>query len=142
MKKQLHVRIAEHLRAGLDLRVEQSGEPLTVIVERYLAEGLARDTGQLVEIQSLPEIRSAVSDELFKGMNQFYQQLSADLAKANKRDTERLAKLSANSWRDSGIAWRLIYGLVSHIAGSTKAREWYEDAKAKAGKAIGGGNEQ
>lgn len=142
MKKQLHVRIAEHLRAGLDLRVEQSGKPLTVIVERYLAEGLARDAGQLVEIQSLPEIRNAVRDETFKAMSQAYQQLSTDLAQASKRETERLAKLSANSWRDSGIAWRLTYGLVSHIAGNVKAREWYEDAKAKAGKAIAGGNEQ
>lgn len=29
-------------------------------------------------------------------------------------------------------------GLVSHIVGNVKAHEWYEDAKAKARKAIGG----
>lgn len=139
MKKRLDIRITSALRNGLDQRVEQSGEMLTAIVERYLAEGLARDAGQIVEIQSLPEIRAAVQQETTRAIGQLYHQLSADLVKANKRDTERLAKLSANSWRDSGIAWRLLYGLISHTVGSVKTREWYEDAKAKAGKAISGG---
>ena len=91
-----------------------------------------------MEADSLPEIRTAVRDETFKAMSQLYQQLSTELAKSNKRDTERLAKLSVNGWRDSGIAWRLLYGFISHTVGNAKAREWYEDAKAKAGKAIGG----
>ncbi len=138
MKKRLDIRMKSELRDGLDQRVAHSGEMLTTIVERYVAEGLARDAGLLVEIQSLPEIRVAIRQETARVMGQLSQQLSADLAKAAKRDTERLAKLSANSWRESGIAWRLIYGLTSHIVGNVKAREWYEDAKAKAGKAIAG----
>jgi hypothetical protein len=142
MKKQLHMRIAEHLRAGLDLRVEQSGKPLTAIVERYLAEGLARDAGIVIEIQSLPEIRAAVREETSRAIGQLYQQLSADLAKASKRDTERLAKLGAHGWRDAGIAWRLLYALISHLVSKDAAREWFEDAKAKAGKALKAGEEQ
>jgi hypothetical protein len=141
MRKRLSVRITEKLRDDLDQRVEQSGEPLTVIVERYLTEGLARDAGQLVEIQSLPEIRTAVRDETARVIGQLYQQLAADTAKSNKRDTERLAKLSANGWRDAGVAWRLLYALISQLVSKDAARAWYEDAKAKAGKAMRSGDE-
>ena len=136
MKKRLDVRIAGELRDGLDQRVEQTGQQITAIVERYLREGLARDAGQLVEIQSLPEIRAAVRDETSRAIGQLYQQLSTDLAKANKRDTERLAKIGVNTWRDAGIAWRMLYALLSHLVGGDKARDWYEDAKGKAGKAL------
>jgi hypothetical protein len=136
MKKRLDVRIEEELRDGLDQRAEQSSQQLTAIVERYITEGLARDAGKLVEIQSLPEIRAAVRDETTRAIGQLYQQLVADLAKANKRDTERLAKMGSNTWRDAGIAWRLLYALLSHMVGGDKARDWYEDAKAKAGKAL------
>ncbi len=142
MKKRLDVRVAGELRDGLDQQVEKTGQQLTVIVERYLAEGLARDAGQLQEIQSLPEIRAAIREETTRAIGQLYQELSADLAKANKRDTERLAKMSANTWRDAGIAWRLLYALLSHLVSNEKAREWFEDAKAKAGKALKSGDEQ
>ena len=143
MKKRLDVRIAAELRDGIDQRVEQTGDQLTVIVERYIREGLARDAGQLQEIQSLPEIRAAVREETTRAIGQLYQELSADLAKANKRDTERLAKMSANTWRDAGIAWRMLYALLSHLVGAEKAREWFDDAKNKAGKALkSAGDEQ
>ncbi len=136
MKKRLDVRVAGELRDGLDQRVQKTGDQLTVIVERYLAEGLARDAGQLQEIQSLPEIRAAIREETTRAIGQLYQELSADLAKANKRDTERLAKMSANTWRDAGIAWRMLYSLLNQLVGGDKAREYWEDAKAKAGKAL------
>jgi hypothetical protein len=136
MKKRLDIRLESELRDGLDQRVQQSGDLLTTLVERYIAEGLARDAGQLIEVQSLPEIRAIVQQETTRAIEQLYEQLSTNLVRAAKRDTERLAKLSANGWRDSGIAWRLLYALASHTVGNTKVREWYEDAKAKAGKAI------
>lgn len=141
MKKRLDVRVEAELRDGLDQRAEQTGQQLTAIVECYITEGLARDAGQRVEIQSLPEIRAAVRDETTRVMSQLYEQLSTDLAKASKRDTERLAKMSANTWRDAGIAWRMLYALVSHLAGADKARDWYEDAKAKAGRALKSGDD-
>lgn len=142
MKKRLDLRVEAKLRDGLDQRVSQSGQQLTAIVERYIADGLARDAGTLVELQSLPEIRAAVRDETTKAMGQLYQQLSTDLAKSNKRDTERLAKIGSNTWRDAGIAWRMIYGLISRLVSANVAREIYEDAKAKAGKALKSGEEQ
>jgi hypothetical protein len=141
MKKRLDIRIESALRDGLDQCAEQSGAMLTTIVERYLQEGLARDAGQLVEIQSLPEIRAIVRDETSRTISQLYEQLSADLAKNAKRDTERLAKMSANGWRDAGIAWRLLYALISKVVSAEYARQAYEDAKAKAGKAMHSGGE-
>jgi UDP-N-acetyl-D-mannosaminuronate dehydrogenase len=121
--------------------VNGTGQQLTAIVERYIKEGLARDAGQLVEIQSLPEIRAAVRDETTRAMGQLYQQLTTDLAKASQRDTERLAKMSANGWRDAGIAWRMVFGLISKLKSDAEALRIYEDAKAKAGKAMRSGDE-
>lgn len=141
MKKRLDLRIAGALRDGLDQRAQQTSLPLTTMVERYIAEGLARDAGQMVEVQSLPEIRAAVREETARAIEQLSQQLSADLARSNKRDTERLAKLSSHGWRNAGIAWRLLYALLSHLVGTDFARETYEDAKAKAGKAMRAGEE-
>ena len=145
MKKRLDLRIESELRDGLDLRVEQSGAQLTSIVERYIRDGLAKDAGTLIELNSLPEVRVAVRDETTKAMGQLYQQLSADLEKAARRDTERLAKISSDAARAGGIGWRMVYALISHLVEGRKIQSTqaiYEDAKAKAGKALRYGDEQ
>src|SRR5215472_688767 len=82
VKKRLDLRIEGALRDGIDLEAKRTGKPLTAIVEGYIRDGLARDHGQLVELNSLPEIRAAVRQETEQAMGQLYQQLSLDLAKA------------------------------------------------------------
>jgi len=136
MKKRLDIRIESDLRDGLDHRVLQTGRQLTAIVEQYIKDGLARDAGQLVEIQSLPEIRATVREETSRAIGQLYQQLSTDLAKSAKKSDDRLAKLSANSVRNGGIAWRMLYALIHKLVSAEYAKTVYDDAKEKAGKAL------
>src|ERR1043166_7394175 len=66
MKKRLDIRIEEDLRDGVERLSQQNGQTLTAVVERYVRDGLARDNGELVEQQSLPEIRKGVREEVHR----------------------------------------------------------------------------
>src|SRR5512140_2775195 len=98
MKKQLGLRVEKQLKDELDDRTERTGRPVTAILEEYIAAGLARDNGELVEQQSLPEIRKAVRDEV----HQAIQELRGDL----------LAGLIVKGIRNAGIAQRMVYALL------------------------------
>ena len=136
MKHRLEIRIDADIRAGLDIEVRRSGKSLTAVVEEYISQGLARSQGKMIEVESLPEIRAAVRDETSRVIGQLYQQLSTDLAKSAKKSDDRLAKLSANSVRNGGIAWRMIYSLIHKLVSPEYAQTVYNDAKEKAGKAL------
>src|SRR5260370_37521914 len=98
-KERLVLRSGAELRDGLDLRVQESGRPLTAVVESYIAAGLARDNGELVEQSTLPLIGETVRREVNQALNQLYDKLSADMAKVALRDTNRLAALSVKGAR-------------------------------------------
>lgn len=135
-KKQIGFRVEAHLKDGLDAQAERSGRPATTILEEYMAAGLARDSGELVEQHSLPAIRIAVREEVARSMQELYQQLSADLQKSARRSDDRLAALIVKAARYSGIAQRMIYGLLAKTVNPDFANRAYEDAKEKTGKDI------
>ena len=97
MKKQIGLRIEAHLKDGLDDQARRSGKPATSILEEYITKGLARDSGELVEQNSLPvvreAVREAVREEVGKQMHMLSQHLSADLQKSAKRSDDRLTAL-------------------------------------------------
>jgi hypothetical protein len=136
MKKRLDLRIEAELRDGLDLRVDHTGQQLTAIVERYIRDGLTRDAGELVELNSLPAIRIAVREETNKAISQLYQQFAADLAKSAKKSDERLAKLGASGARNSGVAYRMVFSLIDRLVNREFALKALNDAKEKAAKAL------
>jgi len=136
MKKQLGLRIEEHLKDGLDQRAQQTNTPVTKVLENYIEAGLARDSGELIEQNSLPAIRAAVREEVNRAMQELYQQLSADLQKSARRSDDRLAALIVKAARSAGISWRLIYSLAAKLVSQDFASRVLEDAREKAGKEI------
>jgi hypothetical protein len=136
VKKQLGLRIDAKLKDALDERAQRTGTPATAILETYIAAGLARDNGELIEQSSLPAIRVAVREEVAKAIADLRQQLSADLAKSARRSDDRLAALIVKSARYAGIAQRMLYALVSKTAGQQFASAAYEDAREKTGKDL------
>ncbi len=135
-KKQLGLRIEGHLKDGLDERAQRTGTPATSILEEYIAKGLARDSGELIEQNSLPAIREAVREEVSKAMTELYQQLSADLQKSAKKSDDRLAALIVKTARYSGIGQRMIYALLAKTVNPNFANQAFEDAKEKTGKDL------
>jgi hypothetical protein len=85
MKKRLVIRSEANLRDGLDHRVLQTGHQLTAIVEQYIKDGQARDAGQLVEIQSLPEIRAVVRGETSRASDSSISSLVPTWRRARRR---------------------------------------------------------
>src|SRR6266516_5504366 len=136
MKKQLGLRIEGHLKDGLDEMSQRTGAPATGILEGYIEKGLARDNGELIEQNSLPEIRKAVREEVAKAMQELYQQISVDLPKSARRSDDRLAALIVKAARSAGIGQRMLYSLLSKSVNPDFAAKSYEDAKEKTGKDI------
>jgi hypothetical protein len=136
MKKRLDIRIEEDLRDGVELLSRQNGQTLTAVVERYVRDGLARDNGELVEQQSLPEIRKAVREEVGKAIQELRGDLLVDLQKSVKRGDDRLAGLILKGVRYAGIGQRMIYSLIAKTSGAEFAARAYDDAKEKTGKDI------
>lgn len=140
MKKQLGLRVEDHLKDGLDAQSERTGRSTTAILEEYIAAGLARDSGELVEQHSLPAIRAAVREEVARAMQELYDrlygQLSADLQKSARRSDDRLAALIVKAARYAGIGQRMLYAYLSKTVNPQYAERAYEDAKEKTGKDI------
>lgn len=136
MKKQIGLRVEAHLKDGLDERAQSTGIPATSILEDYMAAGLARDSGELIEQNSLPAIRAAIREEMAKAMQELYAQLSADLQKSARRSDDRLAALIVKAARYSGIAQRMLYSLTAKMVTQDFAAKMYEAAKEQTGKDI------
>lgn len=136
MKKQLGLRIEGHLKDGLDERAQKTGTPVTKVLEDYIEAGLARDSGELIEQNSLPAIRAAIREEVSNAMQELYQQLSADLQKSIKRGDERLIPLLTKAARSAGIAQRMLLSLAGKLVSQDFASRTYDDAREKAGRDI------
>jgi CRP-like cAMP-binding protein len=136
MKKQIGLRVEARLKDGLAERAERTGLPETSILEDYMAAGLARDNGELIEQNSLPAIRQAVREEVAKAMQDLYQQLSVDLQKSARRSDDRLAALIVKAARYSGIGQRMLYSLTAKMVTQDFAAKMYEAAKEQTGKDI------
>jgi len=136
MKKQIGLRVEARLKDGLAERAERTGLPETSILEDYMAAGLARDNGELIEQNSLPAIRAAIREEVAKAMQELYQQLSVDLQKSARRSDDRLAALIVKAARYSGIGQRMLYSLTAKMVTQDFAAKMYEAAKEQTGKDI------
>ncbi|MBA2393055.1 MAG: hypothetical protein H0V70_09955 [Ktedonobacteraceae bacterium] len=110
--------------------------PETSILENYIAAGLARDSGELIEQNSLPAIRQAIREEVAKAMQELYQQLSTDLQKSARRSDDRLAALIVKAARYSGIGQRMLYSLMAKTVNPDFAAKMFETAKEQTGKDI------
>jgi predicted DNA-binding protein len=134
--KQIGLRIDKNLKDGLDAQAERSNKAATALLEEYIATGLARDNGELLEQNSLPAIRAAVREEVGKAMQDLYQQLRDDLQKSAKRSDDRLAALIVKAARSAGIAQRMLFSLASKQVSYEFALKIWESAKEQVGKAL------
>jgi hypothetical protein len=136
MKKQLGLRVEATLKDGLKEQAERAGKAETTLLEEYIAAGLARDAGELIEHNSLPAIREAVREEVARSMQEVYQQLSTELQRSARRSDDRLAALIVKAIRGAGIGWRLVFALLAKQSTYDTAFKAYEDAREKAGKEL------
>ncbi len=135
-KKRLELRIEPELRDGLDVETARTGTPLTTLVERYIRDGLARDHGQLIETDSLPEIRAAVREETARAIGAAYQQLETGLDRMTHRNDERLVKLIVNAARYAGHGQHMVHSLIAKQYGRDLADRILEAAREVVGKEI------
>lgn len=133
-KKQIGLRIEAHLKDGLDDQARRTGIPATTLLENYIAKGLARDSGELVEQNSLPAVQQAVKEEVAKAIQELYHHLSTDLQKSARRSDDRLIALIVKGVRSSSITQRMLFTFIGKIVDSTYAKHTFEEAKELAGK--------
>ena len=140
MKKQLHILIAEPLRNGIDQRAQASGDTITAIVEEYIRRGLARDSGELIEQNSLPALGDLIRTELSKNAaalhKALYDELVTEMRATAKRTDTRLAALVVRAIRESGISRRLAYTLLARAYTPKFAEDAFTDAKLKTNKEL------
>ncbi len=142
--KQLNVWIRDDLRDALKELAEQQGRTMTAVVEEFLALGLARVRGELLEQQALPAVREAIDTEVGKANVQLYNalhellrtELLAEIRMHSKKDHDRLAALLIRAIREGGIARRMIYPLLAKAVSAEFAATVYQDAVEKTGKDL------
>src|SRR5579862_5342651 len=133
-KKRLDVGVEAELRDGGEFEAQRTGHSLSAIVERYVRDGLARDHGELIETNSLPEVRAAVREEVARGMSEAYQQLEAGLNRMTHRNDERLVKLILRSARYAGHSQHMVYSFLAKQFGRDLADRILQAAKEVVGK--------
>lgn len=142
--KQLNVWIRDDLRDALKDLAEQQGRTMTAVVEEFLALGLARVRGEIIEQQALPAVREAIDTEVGKANVQLYNalrellrtELFAEIRMHSKKDHDRLAALLIRAIREGGIARRMIYPLLAKVVSAEFAATAYQDAVEKTGKDL------
>jgi hypothetical protein len=142
--KQLNVWIRSDLRDTIKEIADQRGKTMTAVVEEFLAQGIARLRGEVLEQQSLPVVREAIHSAVGQANAQLYQALREllrtefldDLKAVEKKGDDRLAALVVRAIREGGIARRMIYPLLARIASESFAATAYQDAVEKTGKDL------
>ena len=142
MKKQIGHRVENNLKDGLSDQAKRSKKSEATLLEEYIAAGLARDNGQLIEQNSLPALREAVRSEFNACMDQLYERLSHDLQQSARKSDDRLAALIVKAARSAGIAQRMLFSLASKLVNYEFAMKIWESAKEQTGKAMVKSEEQ
>lgn len=117
---------------------------MTAVVEEFLAQGIARLRGEVMEQQSLPVVREAIHSAVGQANAQLYQALRDllraefldDLKAIEKKGNDRLAALLVRAIREGGIARRMIYPLLARQVSESFAAAVYQDAVEKTGKDL------
>lgn len=134
-KERFDIRISADLRRRLDDQAAHHGG-ITALAERYFEEGLARESGELVEQSSLPAIREAVRSEFNACMDQLYERLSRDLQQSARKSDERLAALIIKAARSAGITQRMLFSLTSKLVSNDFALKVWDAASEQTSKAL------
>jgi hypothetical protein len=142
--KQLNVWIRSDLRDAIREVAEQEGKTMTAVVEEFLAQGIARLRGEVLEQQSLPVVREAIHSAIGQANAQLYQALREvlhtevldDFKSLEKKGDDRLAALLVRAIREGGIARRMIYPLLARLVSESFATTVYQDAVEKTGKDL------
>jgi hypothetical protein len=142
--KQLNVWIRSDLREAIKEVAEREGRTMTALVEEFLAQGIARLRGEVIEQQSLPVVREAIQSEIGHANVQLYHALREllrtefldELKAVEKKGDDRLAALLVRAIREGGIARRMIYPLLARIVSESFAATAYQDAVEKTGKDL------
>jgi CRP-like cAMP-binding protein len=135
VKERFDIRISPDLRRQLDAQAVHDGG-ITALAERYFREGLARDSGELIEQSSLPAVREAVRSEFNVCLGELYEKLSRDLQQSARKSDDRLAALIVKAARSAGIAQRMLFSLASKLVSNDFAMKIWESAKEQTGKAL------
>src|SRR5579885_567208 len=106
--KQLNVWIRSDLRDAIREVAEQEGKTMTAVVEEFLAQGIARLRGEVIEQQSLPVVREAIHSAIGQANAQLYQALREvlrtevldDFKAVEKKGDDRLAALLVRAIRE------------------------------------------
>jgi flagellar biosynthesis/type III secretory pathway protein FliH len=141
-KKRLDVRVEAEIRDGVELEAQRTGHSLSAIVERYVRDGLAKDHGELIEANSLPEVRAAVREEVAKSMSEAYLQLERNLDRMTHRNDERLVKLILRAARYAGHSQHMVHAFLAKQFGRELADRILVAAKEVVGKEIAHRGEQ
>jgi antitoxin component of RelBE/YafQ-DinJ toxin-antitoxin module len=128
--KQLNVWIRSDLREAIKEVAEREGRTMTALVEEFLAQGIARQRGEVIEQQSLPVVREAIHSEIGQANAQLYHalrdllhtKLLEDLKAVEKKGDDRLAALLVRAIREGGIARRMIYPLLVRLVSESFSR--------------------
>jgi hypothetical protein len=140
MRKRLDVMISTELYDYIKEQSEKTGTPMNALTDELLAQAIATKRGEVIEQQSLPVIREIVQSELRKALAQhrtdFLEALMLEIKNALAATANRLAALLVMTARDSIIARRLLYTLLSRAYGADFAMQAYEDSRVKAGKEM------
>jgi hypothetical protein len=142
--KQLNVWIRSDLREAIKEVAEREGRTMTALVEEFVAQGIARLRGEVIEQQSLPVVREAIHSEIGQANARLYQALREllrtemlDALKViEKKGDDRLAALLVRAIREGGIARRMIYPLLARLVSESFAATAYQDAAEKTGRDL------
>jgi hypothetical protein len=134
---QLNVWIDQQYKDQLEHWKREDNKPgMNVIVEELIEAEIARRSGKIVEQQSLPVIREIVRSEVREATAQLRREVRLDreLEQTELRDYlrksfDRLAGLSVQAIRHSGVSFRLAYSALAKLSSVDSARSVYKDAK-------------
>jgi hypothetical protein len=134
---QLNVWIDQQYKDQLERWKRDDNKPgMNVIIEELIEAEIARRSGKVVEQQSLPVIQEIVRSEVREATAQLRRELRLDreLEQTELRDYlrksfDRLAGLSVQAIRNSGIAFRLAYSLVAERVGRAGADNLLQSAR-------------
>jgi hypothetical protein len=144
MDKRLDVWIDEELKSYVSNKAKNGDKSMSQIISELIQKEMIREKGDIIEQQSLPVIREIIDTSLQKHLAQYRINVREDMQleftnefKAITRASDnRLAALIVRALRDSSIARRLMYAMLSRSFGPDYALKAYEDAKERAGQEL------
>jgi hypothetical protein len=143
-KERMYIYLKPDVAATIREMADNQDDYISTIAEELITLGLSLKRGEIIEQQSLPVIRDIVQSEIRKGFAQQRIDLREDMntevvtemRAVHRASDNRLAALIVRAIRDSSIARRLIYVVLSRAHGTDFAMKAYEDAKEKTGKEL------